>query len=255
MGKTDVWERIALLAMLRAQAYRWFQTALGYEPCADVVAWLGSDEAASALDAATCGDTEAQASWTRVRGALAAAHAGGRDGVPPDAVLADLARAYTRLFVGPEALSVKPWESSWLGGDESLFQESTLEVRRTYLAEGFLAQGYPHIADDHVAIELDFMAALADELVAAVERVDAAEALRFVDVSQRFLHAHLLRWVLRYARALSSESPQGGFYADVVHLAHRFLTLDERLLVEAKGALGNCRGEHADGQGNGGATG
>lgn len=243
MGDARTKENVALLAMLRAQAYRWFHAALGYEPCVDVVSWLGSAEALDALETALRHDGGSLDAWTCVKSALASARP---DGPEADAALQRLKGAYTRLFVGPEALSVKPWESSWIGADESLFQASTLEVRRAYLAEGFLAEGYPHIADDQIAIELDFMAATASELVEAVEGDEAVEARRLIDVSRSFLRAHLVRWVPRYAQALSAERPQDDFYANAVHLVQRFLTLDEGMLAEAEDALRVCEGERAD---------
>ena len=68
---------------------------------------------------------------------------------------------YTRLFIGPVSLVAPPWESVYGQKDAMLFQESTLEVRNTYRLFGLIPEGYPHVADDSLALELHFMALLA----------------------------------------------------------------------------------------------
>lgn len=235
---------IEILAMSRAQAYLWLQAALGYAPEPDMLEWTLAEQNMSALAAFEESDLLFS---TALRSVMA----------DVDALRSDegekrelLATTYTRLFVGPDALPVRPWESSWRGSDESLFQECTLEVRRTYFAEGYVCAGYPHVADDHIAIELDFMASLGMRLVEALERSDEEEARRLVVSSRAFLHDHMLTWVPEYAEACSSLPTDYGFYVDVVQLAKEFLRLDDASLVELIGALGTRQGERAYGQGD-----
>lgn len=61
------------------------------------------------------------------------------------------------MFIGPRELPAPPWESSYLNEDKLLFQEETLQVRMSYLKYNFIPKNYPHEADDHIALELDFM--------------------------------------------------------------------------------------------------
>lgn len=236
---------IELLAMSRSQAYLWFQAVLGYAPVPAVLEWVLAEENVSALavfcEADLCFRAAQEAAMLEVE-ALRAHDDAGRERA---------SAAYARLFVGPEALPVRPWESSWRGSDESLFQERTLEVRRAYFAEGYVCSGYPHVADDHIAIELDFMASLGVRMVEALGRPDALEARRLVHSSHSFLCGHAMAWMPDYAEACSTLPASYGLYVRVVQLLKEFLRLDETALVELGDALEARQGERAYGQGDG----
>ena len=77
-------------------------------------------------------------------------------------------RSYDRLFVGPGFLPAPPWESVYICGERLLFQKSTLAIRKEYLDMGLLPTRYPHVADDHLALELDYMAFLSDHALASL---------------------------------------------------------------------------------------
>lgn len=119
---------------------------------------------------------------------------------------------YTRLFVGPAKLPAPPWESVYVSHDHLLFQESTLAVREAYLQEGFRAAGYPHEADDHVATELSFMAALATRAAEACESGDAAHCRAALEAQERFLDEHLLVWIQEFSNRLGAVSGISTFY-------------------------------------------
>ncbi len=78
-----------------------------------------------------------------------------------------------------------------MGEEGLLLQESTIAVRHFYTAQGFIPKKFPHVADDHIALELDFMKRLA---TACAERDDAAD-----EVSRAFLDEHLGVWAPRFA--------------------------------------------------------
>ena len=65
---------------------------------------------------------------------------------------------YTRLFIGPNELPAPLWESVYVTKERILFHRRTLEVRNFYRSEGLIPQMYPSVADDHIALELDFSA-------------------------------------------------------------------------------------------------
>lgn len=132
---------------------------------------------------------------------------------------------YTRLFLGPEKLPAPPWESVYVNGEPLLFQESTLVVRETYRRSGYASAGYPREADDHVAIELDFMVALAVKTCEAMDR-DALEAQR------SFLEKHLLVWIESFAERLGSCDTVSGFYPSFARLAALVCRRDAEVLKE-----------------------
>ena len=134
------------------------------------------------------------------------------------------AAQYVRLFIGPNELKAKPWESTYLTKSKTLFSRETLEVRNAYRAQGFLPAQYPRVADDHIALECGFMAQLCGR---AIEALNAGGEAQYVDASraaQAFLQEHLLRWVDDYAADLAAAAPDTLFacVANLVsEVAHR----------------------------------
>ena len=140
-----------------------------------------------------------------------------------------LQREYTRLFIGPEHLLVPLWESVYRNPKHLLFEEETLQVRQQYLRFGM---GIPNLysePDDHLGLELRFVAYLSRLALAAIEQ-DRQDTLNITLSGMRsFLDNHLLLWandclhdVLKYSDNL--------FYTGVAHLtlgclAHTDVTL------------------------------
>ncbi|WP_281654986.1 molecular chaperone [Eggerthella sinensis] len=168
----------------------------------------------------------------------------------PEAACDQLAGTYTRLFVGPAALPAPPWESVYVNPDPLLFQKSTLAVRRAYREAGYLPVSYPHVADDHLAIELNFMAALAGSVVALNETCDeraerdaqgdaaasdeaaapaASDGEALLRAQAAFLDEHLLRWVDAFATRLS-EHEAAGVYPAAARMAAAFCAVDRRTI-------------------------
>jgi TorA maturation chaperone TorD len=140
-------------------------------------------------------------------------------------------RLYTREFVGPGKLPAYPWESVYASGDEALFTETTLEVRRAYRSQGLLPAQYPQVADDHIGLEMGFLAALADRACAAQEQ-GCEGALRIALAASRdFLVEHLSRWVGRWAGDLTRASG-AGVYSLGASAANAFVERDLDLLGE-----------------------
>lgn len=133
---------------------------------------------------------------------------------------------YTRLFLGPEKLPAPPWESVYANGEPLLFQESTLVVREAYRRSGYVSAGYPREADDHVAIELDFMATLAAKTCEAADDRDVLAA------QLAFLEEHLLGWLDSFAARLGSCDTVSRFYPSFARLAALTCRRDADVLRE-----------------------
>ena len=86
-----------------------------------------------------------------------------------DAVQSD----YTHLFVGPGKVDAPPWESVYFHDEEMLFQEETLHVREWYARFGLQAELLHSEPDDHIGLELAFLAHLAGQAVSACEKGEA----------------------------------------------------------------------------------
>jgi TorA maturation chaperone TorD len=120
----------------------------------------------------------------------------------PEICINHLTDEYTRIFYGPDTLPAPPWESVFTTGQQVLFQEKTLSVRKVYVQHGYLPKGYPNEADDHLAYELDFMFRLASQTQDCVASGQFTEAKVTIEAQQRFLKEHLLRWVGKFAERL-----------------------------------------------------
>lgn len=202
----------------RLVLYALFQKAFGAEPD-DVLFDLVKGEVASeACDvfAAELDEEEGRmfrAAFDRLRVDAATAWTRSPEGVRAD---------YTRLFVGPAALPAPPWESVHRQG--ALFQTSTLEVRRAYAAQGLAAEGSPRVADDHLAMELDFMRTLCSRALASLRSGDVQCAERCIEAQRTFLDEHLLVWTGSFAAALARE--EASVYAGSGTLLALFVQLD-----------------------------
>lgn len=122
--------------------------------------------------------------------------AGGRLGHELDRLHAALATEahtavehdFVRLFVGPRKKLVPPWESVYVDAGKLVLQASAEDVLHAYAEARVGFDGMGQAPADHVALELQFCAVLADR---AADRPVADAALR------RFLDRHLLAWVPR----------------------------------------------------------
>ena len=139
---------------------------------------------------------------------------------------------YTKLFIGPDKLPAPPWESVYVTGEPLLFQESTLAVRQAYQNAGYVAAGYPHEADDHVATELDFMAALASDTCEKLTAGDTPRARELMRIQLDFLRNHLLVWVGSFADRLLAYGKVSSFYPSFAALAARVCARDVDVLEE-----------------------
>lgn len=135
---------------------------------------------------------------------------------------------YARIFVGPAALPAPPWESVYRDNKRMLMTATTLSVREHYRAYGYEAQKVLQVPDDHLAIELDFLAALAQEALNACAAGDAEEAESAFEAGGAFLRAHLALWVGDFAADLRA---RGGspFYSAVADALCAFVAADQSL--------------------------
>lgn len=101
---------------------------------------------------------------------------------------------HLRLFVGPGKLLAAPWESVLVNEDHLLFQEETLDVRRWYHRYGYQVENQYHEPDDHLGLELIFLAQLSR---LALETSEAGNEASFEIIradQRRFLNEHTARW-------------------------------------------------------------
>jgi TorA maturation chaperone TorD len=149
----------------------------------------------------------------------------------PKGTLDKLKSEHTALLVGPNKLPAPPWESVYRSKERLIFQESTLKVRQEYLKYNFLPAKYPHEADDHIALELDFMANLAEWAWERFEKGKHEEAKKLLADQKAFLENHLLFWIGDFAEQIQ-QSKTHYFYPPIALFMEQVLKIDRNLVEE-----------------------
>jgi putative dimethyl sulfoxide reductase chaperone len=93
---------------------------------------------------------------------------------------------YQQLFVGPGHLPAPPWESVYRSDEHLVFDWPALEVSASYREMG-LGTDQTRSPEDHIGLELLFMAIMAEREAAGEAGAAAVQA--------SFLREHLLAWV------------------------------------------------------------
>ena len=143
----------------------------------------------------------------------------------------ELYHEFMKAFIGPNILLAPPWESVYLSGNRSLFQESTLAVRREYSSFGLVFTDKGKEPDDHIALELEFMVYLCRLAREGYESTDFKGAARAIDAQQGFLDRHLLQWVDLFREALEKQESTK-WYGLIARLLSLYLHADASCLME-----------------------
>lgn len=120
-------------------------------------------------------------------------------GEDADAVAAD----HARLVGGPGRVAVHPYESVHRSVEGLLFDEQTLEVRAAYAEFGLAAPHLNRAPDDHLSLELEFVATLSERWLDATTD---QERTRLASGRERFLAEHLLQWGPNFFDALGRDA-------------------------------------------------
>jgi TorA maturation chaperone TorD len=143
---------------------------------------------------------------------------------------------YTRLFIGPAELPAPPWESVYLSRDRLLFQKQTMEVRRVYRKFGYVPTNYPHEADDHLGLELDFMFRLASRTKEETSQNYLDSAFDLLQEQASFLEDHLLEWVPELCEDIL-QAAETSFYQGMAKILHGYLQHDREVIDELSEVL------------------
>ena len=135
---------------------------------------------------------------------------------------------FNRLFVGPGEMLAPPWESVHRSKTKLTFQESTLQVRALYEAFGVQAPALHREPDDHLALELDFLATLSERAVEAAGSDDGAQLGRCLQAQRDFLQDHLLAWAPGCLGLVEAHA-ETDYYRGAARLARGSLAASARL--------------------------
>ena len=140
-----------------------------------------------------------------------------------DQSILDLRADYTRLFVGVGIVLAPVWESVYFNDGRLTFQEETLQVRSWFRRYKLESEKLYQEPDDHLGLELTFIAHLAQLGLQALEQNDTQAVQETLDAQRDFLNEHLLRWAFIWAN-LVNKSSKTDFYRGIGHLVCGALT-------------------------------
>lgn len=106
----------------------------------------------------------------------------------------ELRADYTRLMFTGDHVLAPPWESVYFSEERMLFQEQTMQVRAWYRRFGVDAANHAHEPDDHIGLELAFVAHLAHLALVALDQNEPDDFENVLAAQREFLLEHLLKW-------------------------------------------------------------
>ncbi len=124
-----------------------------------------------------------------------------------------IAADHLRLFIGPGHAVASPYESVHRSLEGLLFDEQTLQVREWYKRFGLSAPREGKEPDDHIALELEFVALL----LGAAEAKNDDDASLFAQAVAQFTTAHLRTWAPAWFGIVLTQADTA-FYRGVAHL-------------------------------------
>ncbi len=139
--------------------------------------------------------------------------------------LQTLAAEYASLFlnVGPKPVYLA--ESVYLGKNHLLYEEPYFDVVRIYQIYEFKKRASFREPDDHVSVELEFMAHLCDLAVLSLEQGKEDYAVGYLKNQKEFLETHLIRWAPELVKKVRWAS-KNDFYLAMAGLLEGFISTD-----------------------------
>ena len=150
-----------------------------------------------------------------------------------DDSVTELAIDYVSTFIGHGVngySAAYPYESVYTSERRLLMQEARAEVLAT-LRENELMRGSWNEAEDHIALELEFMQRMALRAAEALDDAAEDEAVAYLRTSYDFLENHLLNWVPMLVADMRMHA-RTLFYQGLAQLTLGSLQEDEAVLRE-----------------------
>lgn len=156
----------------------------------------------------------------------------------PEQTVIDVAADYNRLFLGMGAHPVAPFESVYTSEEGLLMQEARDGVLAAYRKAGFAVPSDFDLPEDHAALELEFLAILAEGCAEALEKGASERAKSLFEQQASFLTEHVARWMPAFA-ADAKKQARTPFFQEIADMTAEWVREDSANLqeVEKSGAF------------------
>ena len=189
------------------------------------------DRLRDARYAARTGNDEADEGYRRVVGFL---------GGPREHMVRELAKDYVRAFIGytgDHDSAAYPYESVYRSEKHLLMQESRDEVLACYRAAGLEKDEGWREPEDHVALEFEYMQAMATRAAEALRTGETPLAQDLLRDQSHFLQDHINAWVPSFTRDVE-HCATTDFYRGFALVTRGFVACEMELFGELGGELG-----------------
>lgn len=147
--------------------------------------------------------------------------------------LTDLAVDFAKVFLGAGIglnTAAFPYESVYTSKKRIIMQEARDNVRAIYAAKGLYKDDErPEFFEDHISLELDFMAFLCHEAQCVLNTQNETEVLSCFKEQMYFLNQHLLNWIPTFCADIEKYSGTE-FYKGIGKITNGYLYLDSEIL-------------------------
>jgi anaerobic sulfite reductase subunit A len=148
--------------------------------------------------------------------------------------LTDLAVDYARVFLGAGIVghdAAYPYESVYTSPKRLIMQEARDQVLEIYRAKGLNKAESLEVPEDHIALELEFMAYLCYETKLALDKKDWPAVTVLLKEQFDFITKHLLNWTPEFCADIEKYAGTE-FYKGVSKVTVSYLLMDLSILEE-----------------------
>ncbi|WP_084402840.1 TorD/DmsD family molecular chaperone [Paenibacillus antarcticus] len=152
--------------------------------------------------------------------------------------LCEVERAeYHRLFEGVRPIFPSLCENDYRSMLSKNSVDYMLDIRNRYAQSGIVFNKLVLEQDDHISIELEYMAVLGERMSDDVCLRASQHAL--MDSQIQFLEQHVMQWVPSVAEALCKEA-RSPIYRSLGYILQEFLPYDIAMLRSCRAELDSC---------------
>jgi TorA maturation chaperone TorD len=137
----------------------------------------------------------------------------------------DVEDEYVKLFLGPGKAEVMPYQSIYEGN--RIYGETTLKIKSIYSRAGLRIPSEAGLSEDHLGVELQFIAHLCDRAIALLERGE--NVALSLELQKKFLEENLLPWVQEFCEDVL-QTHAANFYRGMARVTRGYLEEDRVLL-------------------------
>lgn len=147
------------------------------------------------------------------------------DGVQEDkeeTAAADFARAFLGAGVVNQ-IAAYPFESVYTSPIRLVMQDAYEAARQLYHKHGFIKSEDCDLHEDHIALEIQFLAHLCDRAADCFARDDLTQACEVLRLQKDFVEKHILNWVPRFCEDVRA-CPVSPFYKGWTYILEGFVS-------------------------------